>query len=240
MSQEWKEPAVGDDVQAPLGAGGEAAPAEEYAPPRQRFNTSTLALVAAFAAALIVLYFLGLQNKPRIASADEQAKAREIDSKIEKYRMNMEDQKGARPLGDGLLERLQGYFGWKVVAPDLKGNPFEHLVPKAPEPTAVVLLDPVIPPPVMEVEDPVLKEVARDFAGLKLQMVMLGNPCSAMINNQMAAVGTKFNHLTVTDIQTDRVMLTYENKAGEKKVFALRVNGSGGDTVGGFGGPKPR
>ena len=47
MSQEWKEPAAGDDVQMPLGTGGDAAPVEDYSPPRQRVNTSTLALAAA-------------------------------------------------------------------------------------------------------------------------------------------------------------------------------------------------
>ena len=241
MSQEWKEPAVGDDVQMPLGAGGDAAPAENYAPPRQRFNTSTLALAAAFAAALTVLYFLGLQNKPRTATAADLAKAQETNIKIEKWLNDKEGQKGVRQLGDGLLQRLQGYFGTRAAAMELAGNPFEHQVPKAPEPVAV--LDPELPlppPPVVEVEDPVLKEVAREFAGLKLQMVMLGANPAAMINNQMATVGTKLGHLSVTDIQSDRVLLSYENKTGEKKVFALTVNGAGGGTLGGFGGSKPK
>jgi len=240
MSQEWKEPAAGDDVQVPLGVGGEAAPAEDYTPPRPRVNTSTLALVAAFAAALIVLYFLGLQNKPRTASAIDLKKGQEIADKIDKWLNDKEGQKGVQQLGEGLLQRLQTIFGARAAAMDLTANPFEHQVPKAPE--SVLAMDPVVPPPpvVVEVEDPVLKEVAHDFAGLKLQMVMLGNPPSAMINNQMATLGTKFNHLTVTDIQTDRVLLSYENKAGEKKVFALAVNGAGGEVLSGFGGPKPK
>jgi len=233
MTQEWKEPAAGDDVQMPLGTGGDAAPAEDYSPPRQRVNTSTLALVAAFAAALVVLYFLGLQNKPRIATAEDQAKALETNSKIEKWLSNKEGQKGLKQLGDGLLQRLQDYFGTKITIMELTGNPFEQQVAKVAAP--VDMGSPIAPPPPPEVEDPVLKEVAKEFAGLKLQMVMLGSPSAAMINNQMATIGTKFKYLTITDIQTDRVMLGYKNK-----IFALTVSGPNGDPPGGFGGPKPR
>ena len=72
MSQpEWKNDTP---EEMPPMDGAEGA-TEEYAEiKRPKVNTSTLALIAAFSAGLIVLYLLGLQNKPRTASADETAR----------------------------------------------------------------------------------------------------------------------------------------------------------------------
>src|SRR4051794_27655964 len=76
----WKEESAGDDVQMPLGVGAEPAQAEEYSgKSRPRPNGSTVALIGAFAVALAALYLLGLQNKPRSASAEEMAHAKQIE-----------------------------------------------------------------------------------------------------------------------------------------------------------------
>ncbi len=93
MSQQWKSENAGgeggggaeEDVQMPLGvgggAGGEGFSGEEsYAEPKRKMNTSTLALFAAFGAALIVLYLLGLGNKPKVATADEMDQKTRQDS----------------------------------------------------------------------------------------------------------------------------------------------------------------
>ncbi len=224
MSQEWKEPAVGDDVQMPLGT-GEAAPAEDYTPPKARMNTSTVALVAAFAAALVVLYFLGLQNKPRPASAEAIIRAQETDARIKAWTENKAGQKAVNGLlteGERLIGVLKAHFEEKLSAIDLTGNPFERVLAK--------VVPPPPPPPGGETttkpsdpgEDPlVVKEwldVAKDFGGLKLQMIILGRPTAALVNNQMVAVGTRFKYLTVTDIQADRVILGYKDKTFELKV----------------------
>jgi hypothetical protein len=86
---------------------------------------------------------------------------------------------------------------------------------------------------------PELKEVAKEYAGLRLQMVMMGNPPAAMINSNMTRIGAQFKYLKVTDIQADRVLLTYESKSGQKRVFALTVGGKD-PQEGAFGGAKPK
>ena len=55
----------------------------------------------------------------------------------------------------------------------------------------------------------------------------------------MARVGTQFKYLKITEIQADRVLLTYEGKTGEKRVFALMVGGKDPEE-GAFGSPKPK
>ena len=67
----------------------------------------------------MVLYLLGLQNKPRTASAADLAKAQETSIKIEKWLNDKEGQKGVRQLGEGLLQRLQSVFGTHVDAMEL-------------------------------------------------------------------------------------------------------------------------
>jgi hypothetical protein len=238
MSQEWKEPTAGEDVQMPLGTGGDSAGVEEYAPERPRMNTSTMMLVAAFLAGLVVLYALALQNKPRTASAEDKAKAIETNSNIEKWIKDKEGQKGVKQLGQGLVARVQGVFATENTTSDLPANPFVRPVEIKAEPT--ISLGPSVVIPVAtkpaEYEDPNLKDVAKDFYGLKLQMVMTGSSPSAMINNKLAKVGTEFGLLKVTEIQADRVLLTYENKMGDKRVFALMMTGTEGSA---FGGTKP-
>jgi hypothetical protein len=239
MTQEWKEPAAGEDVQMPLGTGGDSAPVEDYTPQRPRMNTSTMALVGAFLAGLVVLYALALQNKPRAASADDNLRRQETNTTIENWLKNKESQKGVRQLGQGLLERLQGFFTPQASMEDLKSNPFERSEVKR----VVINLEPTPlgtqPAPIIIEEMPELKEVAKEYAGLKLQMVMMGNPPAAMINSNMARVGTQFKYLKITEIQADRVLLTYESKNGQKRVFALTVGGKDSEE-GAFGGSRPK
>lgn len=220
MSQEWKAPAAEDDVQMPLGVGGgDAVPSEEYAAgPKIRVNTSTLALVAAFAAALVVLYFLGLQNKPRAASAEDAARAQATTMTIDDWIKNRTGQmkvEGLRSPGERLISVLDKYFGNKGGLPELlPDDPF-----KRPEAAAPVVIGPTetFIPKVGDPVDPQLVEAAKVFAGLKLQMIMLGQPSSALINNQMANVGTHFEPLVVSDIKSDRVILSYKDRSFELK-----------------------
>jgi hypothetical protein len=242
MSQEWKEPAAGEDVQMPLGVGGDAAPVEEYSPARPRINTSTVALIASFVAALAVLYFMGLQNKPRAASGSDPTRIKEIDERIKNWLEDKVGRQSAMRTSDQLLQKLREYMdGTKVDVMDPGANAFQHAeVEVAKGPTTLpelVIFTPELPP---EKQDPGLIEVAKTLPGLKLQMVIVGNPSSAMINNQMASVGSKFGLLAVTEIQNDRVLLTYEGTGGKKYVFPLYISGSSADPNAGFGGSRPK
>jgi hypothetical protein len=243
MSQEWKEPAAGADVQMPLGTGGDAAAGEEYSAPKVRVNTSTLALIASFVAALAVLYFMGMQNKPRPASGDDLKRMQANEDTIKSWLGNTDVRQSLKQTSDRLLEKLRQYLGeTKDVAADLGDNPFKQAMKDAPPPALPPMVADANPMPQLppETVDAGLKEVAKTFPSLKLQLVMLGNPSSAMINSQMASVGTKFGLLKVTEIENDRVLLTYEGTGGKKYVFPLYINGSSADPNAGFGGSKPR
>jgi hypothetical protein len=249
MTQEWKEPAAGEDVQMPLGTGGDgAAPAEEYSAPKVRVNTSTLALIASFMAALAVLYFMGMQNKPRAASAGDRTRIDEMNRRVDDFLGNKDSRDNVRKTSDRLLVKLQSQMGGAVAPPaEPSGNPWE--VPVVEKPVAIIDLPPLVAvatpaglpvePPPPERVDPLLKEVAKEYPSLKLQLVLKGNPSSAMINNQMASVGSRFGHLVVTDIENDRVLLTYEGPTG-KLVLPLYLNGTKPDPNSVFGGTNPK
>jgi hypothetical protein len=213
MTQQWKEN-EGDgeeDVQMPLGTGGEA-PAEEYSgPAKPKINTSTLALVAAFAAGLVVLYFLGLGNKPRPASAERLQRDKIVSDNILKLLTDKGQQASVETfLKDSrlLLARLDKYFSPSAVPQNLPGNPFEHEVPHVEEPITAFQSSPVIPPDHKEATK--LREAAEYFATLKLQMIMLGSPSMAMINSRMVTVGTQLEMFSITAIKNDSVTLTLD------------------------------
>src|ERR1035437_3643573 len=68
-------------MQMPLGA-GDGGDSSYLAEPKPKMNTSTFALIASFIAALVVLYLLGLHNKPRSASAQQEAHEHQMKSAI--------------------------------------------------------------------------------------------------------------------------------------------------------------
>ncbi len=223
MTQQWKNNEDGgeEDVQMPLGTSGAEAPAEEYAAPRgPKINTSTIALVAAFAAGLVVLYFLGLGNKPRAASADQVARDQAVQTKIQAMLMNRgETQKLDGFLSDFKLleDRLHHYFDGNTKIQDLSVNPFEREVAAVAPPsiTDAFPTSPAIPADQTEALE--MRKAADYFATLKLQMVMLGNPSMAMINSRMLTVGTQLEMFTITDIKTGSVILTFKDKTFDLK-----------------------
>lgn len=218
MSQQWKVNEGGDeDVQMPLGAGGGAeAPAEEYSASRKpKINGSTIALVVAFAAGLVVLYFLGLGNKPRAATAEQVQQQQLVSNKIEallgdKNKVN----EFGKFLDDSarLVDRLKQYFA-SISIPELNVNPFERDMPRT---EAVAIKDPFPKQPDIITEDPVaareMREAGAYFATLKLQMTMMGSPSVAMINNSMCTPGTKLKMFTITEIKPDCVILTFKEQ----------------------------
>ena len=221
MSQQLHhDPLSEDDAQMPLGTGADGAPAEDYVESKPRVNSSTLALVGAFAAALVVLYLLGLQNKPRAAVADNHDLeiAARIDAIIGKK--NEQDKMGNFfDATSRLIAKLQDRFDNRKTTFDLTGNPFEHEVPKPPP--ALPVIDPVdLTPSRGPTEDPAIKaaraallrQVAADYDSLKLDAIMLGSSPIALINKRSVTIGDKLGHLTIQDIQEGQVLLSFEDQ----------------------------
>jgi hypothetical protein len=213
---------AGDDAQMPLGVGGDAPAAEESygGDSRPKVNNSTLALFAAFAAALIVLYLLGLQNKPRQASAEDLAKQAAVTSAIDDMLQHTE--KGAKIdkfLSDTgrLVQLILGAMGNKTIdTGELPGNPFERE-----EVVSVVHTEgPQIVLPSDRSQQERLRLMAEEFSKLKVQMVITGSRPAAMINNQLVTVGaTVGEFFKVTEIQASHVVLSNGEKA-----FVLKVD----------------
>ena len=218
MSQQWD--VHDEEAQVPLGAGGDAGAESTYVENKGKFNTSTLALVASFVAALLVIYLLGLQNKPRSASAEQVAREQEVQSAItELLEKNgkAEQIQGLFKDTNKLVKMFYSYLGAQGgEPPELAHDPFG---PEGAAPSTISTGDfsPAAPRDYAEAEK--LRRVAETFNGLKLQSVMVSRSMStAMINNKMVTVGAKFGDLMVTEIEATRVVLAYEKNKFELKL----------------------
>jgi hypothetical protein len=226
MSQtpEWNKDNGGDeDVQMPLGV-GESSGATESAGytdgAKSRIGGSTIALLGAFAAALIALYLLGLQNKPRQADAQRVSNDNQLADAITK----MIEEGGVQPKLPGVFDndivRLYRILTARPVSvnTDLPRNPFALDVKP-------VEIGGTAPPPLPldDPEAPILLQVAHEFENLRLQTVIMGKNPVAMINNSIVAVGARTSdHLTVAEIQSDHVVLAYKQNK-----FSLKLNSGG-------------
>ena len=217
MSEEWnKNSDAGEDIQMPLTTGGGDAPAEEYSgPSRPKINTSTLALAAAFAAAIAVLYLLGLQNKPRPAAADVQQRMDEATKRIESILSDKDKQADVQKLFNNtpkLIKAITDYWDqFKGQSLDLPGNPFE--------PENIRRVDPVTQI-VDDSDGAEFRKAAEEFAGLKLTMVVNSSNPSALIGDKIVSVGNNVtDHLTVTKIASDYVVLNFKDRS-----FKLALN----------------
>ena len=226
MSQQWNS--GGDDVQMPLGVGVDSAGDGGFSEPsKPKMNTATLALVASFAAALVVIYLLGLQNKPRAASAEQTAKEQQVSAAItELLERNGKAEEIKSLFSDtkSLVQMFYSYLGSQSgTPPELPHDPF------AAESTQVAsALDsgPVVIP-VNYAEAEKMRKVAETFGGLKLQSVMLSRTNSmAMINNKLVGVGSKLGDLTITEIESTRVLLTYGAQKFVLKLSRPNLDGS--------------
>ena len=174
MSQEWKEPAAGDDVQMPLGTGGDAAPARTIRRPGTREYEHAAALLAAFAAALIVLYFLGLAEQ----AADRHgrgpgARPWRPTARLRNGSATRRARRGSSSLATGFSRGCRISLGAKIAAMELPGNPFEHQSAKVPR---THRYGPGPGDPLRTLRIRLLKEVAREFAGLKRANGDAGQP----------------------------------------------------------------
>jgi hypothetical protein len=221
VTQEWNQNSE-EDVQMPLGVGeggGAEIGGEERKP---KVSGSTFVLVGAFASALAMIYLLGLQNKPRSASADQLAREQHTDSAITELlqKNGKADQlKGLFTDTRKLVKMFYSYLGTqKSDVPQLSHDPFG--------PSEPIVAGPVHEAVKIVSENPAdaekLRQVAEQFSTLKLHSVMLGRTPVAMINRSMVQVGSRMGDLTVVSIEADRVLLSYE-----KNVFELKLAGVG-------------
>lgn len=238
MTQEWKP--ENDDAQMPLGVGGGDVPMDEPLPsgPKLRINSSTLALICAFGAALGVLYFLGQQARPHAASASETAQSQELSTSLQEWvRRHPNGGEGRGPdRGDTLVGILTHYFDNNAAGAD-EGpvrDPWAYAQPAPPpQPGVIAATQPVVNPDPLVPPDPLLVEASKEYSTLKLQLVMVGNPSSsssAMINNQLVHVGSQFKYLTVSEIQADCVILSYTDRNTHKdQLYRLGSGKSSGN-----------
>jgi hypothetical protein len=210
VTEQWNKD-EGDDVQMPLGVGGGETEFTTEGDSKPKVNGPTMVLFAAFAAGLLVIYLLGMQSKPRAASADQLAHEAQVKSAIADLLAKNGKAEQLDSLfkdTDKLMKMFHAYFGGDgKEAPELEHDPFANDDPKA--------------APGVEAQQIVstgadaekIRKVAETFAGLKLQSVMLGKTSIAMVNNRMLTVGAKIGELTVGSIEANRVVLKYgENK----------------------------
>jgi hypothetical protein len=217
--QQWNNDSE-DDVQMPLGVGtnGETEFSGEE-PSKPKVNRPTLVLFGAFAAALIVIYLLGMQSKPRAASAQQVAHEQEVQSAI--HELMAKNSKTADLHGlfsdtNKLMKMVYSYLGSDSHnTPELPHDPFANDEPRA---VAGVSVNDVVVPETDTVEAQKLRKVAETFSSLKLQSVMLGHVPVAMINNRMVTVGAKIDDLTVAGIEADRVLFNYGKNKFELKL----------------------
>jgi hypothetical protein len=232
VSENWKSDAgAEEDVQRPLNMGttdtdtGDSPYIDE---PRAKMNHSTMALVAAFIAALSVLYLLGLHNKPKSASAEDLAH----DSKVKSAISDMLEKNG-KSVGadqiqnlfkdtDKLVQMFYHYLGSQASkSADLPGNPFAQEYGDT-GPVAATEAVHYVNSNAAEAE--ALRRIAETFNKLKLQSVLIGKTSMAMIDNHLVQVGNKIGELTVTSIEPDRVLLNYGSNT-----FELKVNQHSGE-----------
>ena len=207
MTEQWKN--TDEDVQMPLGVSSDGGGGDvEYTdePSKPKVNGSTVVLFGAFAAGLLVIYLLGMQSKPRAASADQLAHEAQVKSAIADLlgKNGKADQLDSLFRDtDKLMKMFHAYFGGETQeAPELAKDPFSD-DDKVETPTGPVIIN----------HDENLKKVAELFATLKLQSVMLGKTSIAMVNNKMLQKGSKIGDLEVAAIEANRVIFRYgENK----------------------------
>jgi hypothetical protein len=218
MSQQYPHDQLPeDDAQIP-GASAETAAPEDYVESKPRVNNSTVALIGAFAAALIVLYLLGLQNKPRAAVADTHEI--ELTARIDKILGSNNEQVKMGNFFDAssrLVAKLQNRFDDRALAVEIEGNPFEHVIPKPAPPPVSTAPDltprgPVEDPAIKAARAALLRQVAADYDSLRLDAIMLGPRPVALIKGRSVTIGDQLGHLTVKDIQQGQVLLTFEDQ----------------------------
>jgi hypothetical protein len=217
VTQQWNQPSD-DEVQMPLGV-GDASPDVGVEEKKPRVNGSTFVLFGAFASALAVIYLLGMQAKPQVASAEQMAREQQTRSAI----TELLEKNGKAEQLDALftdtrklVKMFYSYLGaQKTEIPQLSHDPFGP--PEAP--SAAPVKREVVELVSSNPEDAEkLRQVAEQFGKLKLQSVLVGKTSAAMINNKMVQVGGKLGDLTIVSIEPSRVLLSYDENVFELKV----------------------
>lgn len=217
MSDDWK--ANDDEAQMPLGVGQETSESSFTAEKKPLFNTTTMLLAGVFVAGLGLIFALGKQTGPRSASAEQQSRQAQIEASLSELMSHAGKGDGSVKDTDSLVRLFQDARGPRDASVDAAGDPFA--VPAAKKPDVVA--EQAVP---STIEDPGeqqrYRKVAETIAGLKVQSIMYSQRGgAAMINNRLAKVGSKFGDLVVSQIEQDRVILSFADKK-----FELRLSRS--------------
>jgi hypothetical protein len=219
VTEQWKNNE--EDVQMPLGVSGDGGGETEFTdePSKPKINGPTVLLFGAFAVGLMVIYLLGMQSKPRAASADQLAHEAQVKSAIAD--LLAKNGKGDQLDSlfrdtDKLMKMFHAYFGTETQeTPELAHDPFANDEKVDAGPGQPVLTG---------VTDEKLKKVAETFATLKLQSVMLGRTPIAMVNNRMLTVNARIGDLTVASIEANRVVFKYGDNRFELKLAQQKID----------------
>lgn len=209
-----------EDMTMPIGLGPEGGAdhseitfAEEKKP---SVNSATLMLVGVFAAGLMVIYFLGMHNKPRAASAEQAANQARMDSAIASLLARKgggEEIKNLFKDTDRLVAMFYNYPGGGPADDELPNNPF------AMDSATIHAPDVAIPVERNNYDEQErLRKAADAFAQLKLESVIMGKRPMAMINHKIVTIGTKIGDFTVSEIEGQRVVLNYAGAKFELKL----------------------
>lgn len=211
--EHWK---MGDSDGA--GEGGEATE-QSYVEPGKKMSLSKgmLGVIITFGVGVAAIWAIGKQTGPAPISAHP------VDDHVEQTIRAMLDKTGngqdaSQVLKDTdkMLAMFYNYPG-APAAPleELPVNPFEH-VGVAPPPMPG---EPVSQINTSAEDAEKLRRLADAYKALKLQTVLLSKKSSfAMINNKLLAVGNHIGEFLVSEIQSDRVVLTGGGRSFELKL----------------------
>jgi hypothetical protein len=211
-----------DDVQMPLGAGGDPGADSSGGPEKKsKINASFVLLGSVFAAGLLLVFLLGKQGSPREASAEEQSKSAQFQASLDDLAQKTGKGNASNMDTDTLMKIFKSGTVQKPKDA-IPGNPFElpRIKPKDPDPVQTVVAPPV--------EDPIeaqrLLKIAEGLKAMKLQTIMYAKDHSAaLIGKEFVQIGSKLGEFTVVTIEPDRVILECN---GEKYPLRLSKPGS--------------
>ena len=214
MSNDWK---VNDDEsQLPLDVGGDSAETSFGGEKRPFINTTTLLLASVFLAGLGLIFVLGKQAGPRSASAEQQTREAQIEAALGELASHAGKGDGKVKDTDSLVRLFQDNRAPRDSAADAAGDPFAIVSAKKPDTVAEAAVPATIEDPA---EQQRYRKVAETIAALKVQSIMYSKRGgAAMINNKLAEVGSKFGDLVVSQIDQDRVILSFADKKFELRL----------------------
>lgn len=222
MTQPWQMP-QNEETQAPLTANapdsGDGVNDAETpdVPGKKKIDKGTAVMFGIFLSGVAMIYVLGVQTKPKPASAATRAADTRLNGQIAQLLRHAPAASKALNVSSPtqrLIDMFYKYPGKESPPPTkLRPHPFD------------LHLHHYKPPVVVTGDDAAalarlrLRNLARSFAGLRLETILYSaGSSSAMINNSLVQKGSKIGKFTVAAIRPSVVILVSDHKN-----FALRL-----------------